>query len=326
MRQSILQKLKQSRAFFYAIIAVAIVWIVSAMAEVKHFRESYPVAFDNIDTVQYAIMHYDSIITIDISSNGFRAFGRGRDNKRAIHFDLKKNIQKHNLDSIFSLSLQTEEYLDIIKIQLDMRGVTDVKLVTELINTEISIRKHKAFVPDISKVTFSFNKLAGLDGKPRIIPDSIYLYGSPQSLSKIDIISAKEQEINNIDKSGEYKIALDDSWKKYEDLRISNEEIRIFIPVEKYLEKSVDLPITLTDKSDNTQWNLYPSKVTVQLLVPESKAESIDLTKCVVTANAKECGGGSTKSTLTPQLTKFPSCVRLKSISPDKIQYIIIEK
>lgn len=328
MSRSIRQQLKQSRAFLFALVAVAIVWIVSAMAEEKRFRESYPIAYVNIDTAKYAMMHCDSVITIDISSNGFRAFSRGIAQKetngkqKAIHIDLAKLIENHKRDSSFSLTLRTEEYLDIIKSQIDMRGVSDVSLINEQLSLQLALRERKAFVPDISHVSFNFDKMDGISGEPIIKPDSIYLYGSHKSLSKIEVISAKEQSINNIKKSNEYKIALEDDWKKYPDLRISSEIVTLYIPVEKYIEKSITLPIELTDKSDNAQWNLYPANVTVKLLVPESKVESIDLSKCVVTASTKECNNNQ----LTPQLTKFPSCVRLKSITPEQVQYIIIEQ
>lgn len=323
MRQSIRQKLKQSRAFFFAIVAVAIVWVVTAMAEVKRFRESYIVEYDNVDTAKYAILHIDSVLTIDISSNGFSTFSRQKKgHDKTIHLDLANLIEQHKDDSLFSITLRTEEYLDIIKSQLDMRGVSEVSLVSEQLKVSYALRERKAFLPDISNVTFNFDKMVGLNGEPRLTPDSVYLYGSRESLSKVEAIAAKEQTINDIKESREYQIVLDDSWQKYSDLRISTNEVTLFIPVEKFVEKSMTLPITLTDKDDNTQWNLYPAEVTVNLLVPESKIESLDLSKCVVTASTKEC----TDNHLTPQLTKFPSCVRLKSITPEKIQYIIISE
>lgn len=326
MANSILQQIRQSRAFFFALVAVAVVWIVTAMAEEKRFRETYPIVYDNIDTAKYAIIHSDSVITIDISSNGFRAFSRAKSNsessRRALHFDLSAFIAQHKNDSSFSITLRTEEYLDIIKSQLDMRGVSDVTLVNEQIGIRATIREHKAFVPDISRVSFSFGMMAGLNGEPVVKPDSIFLYGSHESLAKVETISAKEQTISDINTSREYHIALDDDWKRYSDLRISNEDVVVYLPVERFIEKSVTLPIEVTDKNANAQWNLYPASVIVKVLVPETKAETLDLSKCIVTASAKECKDNQ----LIPKVTQFPSCVRIKSITPEQVQYIIIEQ
>ena len=324
MRSSIRQQLKQSRAFFFALVAVAIVWIVTAMSEQKQFRESYPIAYDYLDTSLYAIQHKDSILTIDISSNGFNTFRRSKEkrNGKAIHFDMAKLVSQHANDSAFSLVINTDEYLDLIKKQLNMHGVSEVSPVNEKLTLQIALRESKAFVPEIGNVTFNFDKMVGLSGEPVIIPDSVYLYGSHESLSKVETIEAKPCIINNIGKSGRYKIPLSKSWEKYPDLRISTNEIEIYLPVEKFIEQNVTLPIVLTDKNDNEQWNLYPPSVTVQLLVPESKIGSIDLSKCVVSASTKEC----IDNHIVPQLTKFPSSVRLKSIIPEKVQYIIIEE
>ena len=322
MKRSILHQLKQSRAFFFAIIAVAIVWVVSSMAEQKRFRETYNIVFDNIDLAKYAIIQKDSILTIDISSNGFNAFRRGTKDNNDIHIDLATIISQHADDSSITIQFRTEEYLDLIKSQLDMNGVAEVNPVTELINIHLMLRQRKAFVPDISKVTFNFDNMAGLCGEPRIIPDSVYLYGSSKSLSKIKVIAASEQTISNLKHSGNYTITLDPVWKQYPDLHISSEQIELFIPVEQFIEKSITLPIVLTDISDKTECNLYPAEVTVQLLIPESELDSFNPSSFTVAASIKD----NRDNHLTPQLVKFPSRVRVKSITPDRVQYVIIEK
>lgn len=321
MKRSIRHQLRQSRAFFFALIAVAIVWIVSSMTEQKCFRETYNIVFDNIDTAKYAIMQEDSALTIDISSNGFNAFRRGVRDNNDIHIDLSSFIRQHVDDSAFSVKLRTEEYLDLIKSQLDMSGVSEVNPVTEHIDISLMLRRRKAFVPDISNVSFNFNKMAGLSGEPVIIPDSIYLYGSSTSLSKVEMISAKEQSINNINKSGNYRIELEPIWEKYPDLHISNEQVELYIPVEQFVEKTISLPVVVTDISEKSQCNLYPALVSVQLLIPESQLDTFDPSDYLVTASIRE----TRDNHLTPQLVKFPSTVRIKSITPSRVQYVIFE-
>lgn len=321
MRQSTGQKLRKSRAFFFALVAVFVIWVVSAMSEEKRFREPYKLVFDNIDTANYALTHSDTLITLDITSNGFSAFNRSRGNK-TLHLDIGTIMKQHKDDTLFSVTLRTDNYLDIFKRQFDMHGVSEVTPVNESFSLRVATRRKKAFVADISNVTFNFDKTAGLCGEPRITPDTIYLYGSSESLAKINRIAAVPQTIDGIKQSGKYKVALNPVWKRYSDLRISHSSVDVFIPVEQFVETSIKVPVTLTDKKDDSQWNLYPYEVTVSLLVPKGELPKVDASQYAVTASVNDISD----NTLSPQLTTFPSNVRLKSIVPERIQFTIIEK
>lgn len=313
-------RLKQSRAFFFSLIAISAVWLVSSMSEPKVFREHYRLCFDGIDTARYAVTAIDSSLTLDIRSNGFQAFRRGLNRNKAIHIDVARKIDEKKADDI-QLSLLTDEYTDIIRKQLDMRGVSDVKPVANMLHVKLAQRQSKAFVPEIDNVGFQFDAMVGLCGKPQVRPDTVYLYGSQASLDKIDAVRAEPQTIKNIRISGKYRVQLAKEWQKFPDVHPSTQTVDIYIPVETFTEKSVSVPVNYSTDKNYKRVQIYPASVTVKCLVPQNKYAAINSDNFSVTARLVS----DSSNYLTPVVTSFPSDVRIKSISPQQLQFIIIK-
>ncbi|MBO7490547.1 MAG: hypothetical protein J6T88_09745 [Bacteroidales bacterium] len=314
------QRVRHSRAFVFALIAIAIVWLVSAMSERKIFREHYQLFLDGIDTAQYAVTNVDSTITLDITSNGFYAFRRGMKKPHSVHLNISKKIRKSDND-IVQLSLEVNDYWDIIRNQIDMRGVSEINAVNNKLHLSYARREKKAFLPKIDAVEFQFEGMVGLCDEPKIIPDSVYLYGSAASLAKIDAISAEPQTLQHIRMSGKYRVKLQPDWEKLPDLRISTKYIDIFVPVETFTEKAITVPVEFTTEGNIKRIQLFPSNVTVNCLVPRKDYASVQEKDFQVVASIND----DSSNYIKPVITHFPANVRIKSITPSQIQYIIIK-
>lgn len=319
------KRFRQSRAFIFALVAVTVVWFVASMSETNKYREQYAIAFDGLDTARYAITAVDSVITVDITSNGFHALNRSISKPRTIHFDILQHISRLSQDDEVNKSntvtVSIKDSLDIIARQIDMRGIDELQTVTEKATISYAPREWKVYHPDIESVEFEFDGMAGLCGEPRIVPDSVIVYGSRQSLDKLDKLKASHQVIKHIRKSGNYSITLEPSWKKFPDLRLSTEKVKIFIPVETFIEKKIMVPVEYKSNDNVKRVELYPSTVTVNCLLPRSNYSDIKDKDLVVSA----IHDGDSGSTLRPVVTQFPSNIRIKSVEPQEIQYIVIK-
>lgn len=321
----LLHRIRQSRGFLFALIAVVVVWMLSSMSENRRFRESYRVVYDGLDTARYAVLAKDSTVTLDLTSNGFHTFNRAVGNRRTIHLNIGKIVAKHKstqADSRFVISLGVDENIDLIRSQIDMRGVKELKPVGDKLTITLAPRHSKAFVPDISAVDFQFEGMMGLSGKPVIKPDSIVLYGSRESLDKVTTVSAARQTLKHIRVSGRYSLRIDSSWAEYPDLRISASSIEVWLPVELFIEKKLTIPVQLTDEHLNGggRVRLYPSEVEVTCLVPRNEYSRVKASDFTVAASLPE-----NDKYITPHVTRFPVAVRVKSVSPSQLQYLIIK-
>ncbi len=311
--------LKQWRGFFYTLIAVFIIWLVSDMSEEKAYIETYNIDFVGLDTTKYAITDRDSTITLELKSNGFRTLRRSLEKQRTLHI-YNVNLNE-NEEQIGFWNINVEEILSIITPQLDMRGVSTVRGISKQLSLKVTRRESKAFVPDISQVNFVFEGMCGLSGKPEVRPDTVWLYGSRKSLEQIDKISASPQNIRHIFRSGTYRVKLDPRWKEMSDLYPSVTEVEIYLPVESFIEKTVKVPIKAILGDGIKRVHLYPDEVTVHFMIPHKAYDEVGSEDFEVTATMQE-----DSSTLHPIATKFPSNVKITEIEPAEVQYIVISE
>lgn len=309
---------KRWRAFCFAVVAAAVVWLVSAMAEPKVFHESYALHFDGIDTVRYAVTAADTTVSLALTSNGFYALRRSISPARTLHVrvavpDVDEPVQQ--------FSLTSASLADLFRSQVDMRGVSQLQPLTERVNLSLAERECRAFAPNIAAVRFEFDGMTGLCGSPRVEPDSVLLYGSRASLDRITSIDAASQTIHHIKRSGEYRVELEPVWEQYPDLRCSHRSVSVYIPTATYIEKQLTLPVKIQGVSASTQIKLYPAEVSLTCLVPEEDYTRLTDSDFSVTATLLS----DTDAYLEPRLATFPSQVRVRSIHPKQIQYIIIK-
>ena len=322
-RNSILQWIKQSRAFIYSLLAVTIVWIASSMSESKSYRETYPVVYDGFDMARYAVIHMDSTLTLSVGSNGFRAFQRGR-NQKPLLIDISPMLRQRqaSLDTGTTLFVvSTEEYIDSIRQQIDMRGVAELRPIGDQLTIQLAPRHFKKVPVNIDDVHFTFDGMSGICGSPSVKSDSITVYGSKASIDKIDQIRAKSVTLNNIRVSGNYQLSLDGQWRNYPDVRLSDTTVLVYLPVEEFIEK--EYPVTVSANAiGGDKVRLYPSTVTLKVLVPRGKYDRLTPDDFTVTTSPTS----DSSSFLYPVVRQFPTGTRIKSISPNKIQYVIIQK
>lgn len=318
MPLNIRQRLKQSRAFLFALLAVIMVWFFASMSDEKDFREQYVVQYDGLDTAKFAVTKLDSTVQLDIKSNGFHALQRGL-HKHALHISVGNMVTSDN-NEVIALNFNTTELLDSLRTQIDMRGVKQVAAVTPLLNLQVARRHSKTFTPNIDDVQFLFDGNSGLYGEPVVNPSMVTLYGSEASLAKIDQIKAEPQTIKHIRTSGQHTIKLDKSWQKYPDLRISSPSVDIYLPVESFIERQYVVPITLPD-GNSQQYRLYPENVTLSVLVPLREYSKVKPSDYTVMASTDSDSTG----TLGLSVIQFPVHCRIKKISPKEVQFIIIE-
>ncbi len=314
------QRLKQSRTFLYALLIVFAVWVASNMSERRNYREEYRIVYSGMDTTQYAVLQCDSIVTMEINCNGFYALRRSIHKASPIQINVGKKLARIDGDEK-SLTLDIAELSEVIKKQIDLRGVRDIKPIGSKLHIRLVRRESKAFVPDIKNVEFQFEGMKGLCGEPVVTPDTIWLYGSRKSLDKIKSVNAIPQTIKGINGSGEFKVKLDSEWEKYPDLRISSRTVTVYLPVESFVEKKITRPVTFSSEQDVQKVRLYPSEVTVSFLVPKKDYASTDENAFEVTVKNDD----NSSSFLYPVVSRFPSNVRVTSVEPSQVQYVVIK-
>ncbi|MCQ2274268.1 MAG: hypothetical protein MJZ86_05685 [Bacteroidales bacterium] len=299
------------RPFWIILFATIIAWLGYTMSEQDDYPLQLRVEWQGIDTARYVVTHSDTLLPVTVKSNCFQAIKHQRLAKQ----------RPFVISAAGDTSIAVGQSLfDNICTQLNFDGTFAMYSSAQTLRLSVSKRQGRAFVPQLRNITLNFDDHAGLAGQPRIEPDTIWLYGSPASLAKINEIVTSPTTIDHIADSGYYVVNLDPIWKEYRDLRSSHDFIRVYLPVQRFAEVKLKVPVTFRSNSAQ-RVQLYPSHVEVTLWAPidSYKQISSDYVTAVVDYQP------SAEGRLPVLISQFPAQTRIKQVQPASVEYVIIK-
>lgn len=298
------------RSFWVILVATAIAWLVFTMSESNEYHMQLRVEWTGYDTSRYVVVSSDTVLPITVTSNCFEAI--------SCYLIFEEQAYRVNTLSDTTLKIGSA-FFDAVAQQLGTIDAKSLSSTLETIHFKIVERKGRPYVPQLRDVEFLFADQRGLSGNPHITPDTVWLYGDPVSLSKIPELTTAPATVRNISDSGYVTLALAPVWRKYSDLRASADSVRIFIPVGKYVETTISVPVTFSADAEY-QVQLYPAAVKVTLWVLASEIDNVGASQLqavvVYDPSVQE---------LPVRITRFPANTRIKQVTPSSLQYVIIK-
>ena len=303
----------RNRSFWIILLITALVGLGTILSEHDDYPMSLHVEWMGFDTSRYAVSYADTLLPITVNTNGFNAIGsyfKSKSRKYVIYADG---------DTVVKVG---KPLFDDIVDQMEYIGVHEVSSIAEQVRLKLSERQAKAFRPELRGVNFSFNGQYGLAGDPGITPDTVWLYGSPESLARIDRLYTLPAHIRGLADTTRCQLALDPVWKRYPDLRASTDSVSLFIPVERFTEKTVSVPVAFVADNNEIRARLYPERVDVTFWVSSKDYDRFldDMVQAVVEYDPD---GG--QEALPVLVKRFPATARIKTVSPSTIKYVIIK-
>lgn len=314
------EKLKQYRTFLVLLVVIAVVWFFSKMSSTSVHIESIPVKYEGVDTARFVVTDADSAVRISVEGDGFSTlFHYFRWKGRYLTVS-PKQLKKRG--AVYSYVVDVNDYKDAISSQYAPFGRYEIVEYKESLTVNMRERHKKGFVPKLEGVEISFADQYGLGGVPRLEPDSIFLYGSEESLAKITSLHTCATKLDIGRESDKYELELDPVWQQYPDLRVSQSKVLLSVPVEAYTEKEFEVKVNFESPDTTMKVKLYPERVTVRVWVPQHDylTEEAEGMTAVVRYN-----GDPNLNELPVAISRFPSNVRIKKIEPEKVQYVIIK-
>ena len=283
------------------------------MTEENSYDAVVRIEWTGFDTARYAIVEADTVLRVSIISSGFNAIDRDNHLKRVRY-------------KIYATSDTTVFFSDCVKdmpVQLGLTGVREISSRQETVTLRLAPRTSRAFKPRLNGLQLSFAEPYGLAGEPQIEPDTVWLYGSEQSLEQVSCVETQPTQLMEIKGTNTYKLPLVPVWSQYTDLHPSTSYISVTIPTAVYSEKVFTLPINI-EGSDEDHIKIYPEQATVTLWVADQLNNHIASDMISLAVEYDSTSRMSDK--LTIRAVSFPSYVRIKRIEPVDVSYIVIKK
>lgn len=300
-----------------------------AMTETREYSLPVNIRFSGFDAKRYAVVSADTAVTLQVESSGFNMFLLSiRKESPTFDFDVRnefvrRHLQKRGIADDLCLSVALSDLIAMLSDRFSSFDVKAVGAARDSLQLVLNERAHKVFHPDLNQLRIVFSDGYGLYGEPMVSPMEVTLFGPPEVLAAIDRVGVKPTQLDNVCETGSFRVPLDDSWKKKGDVYASTEMLTINIPVKRYVERDVVVPITIDASGTGEHLRLYPDRVVLRVWVAQDEVAAISPDRFLVCANSDDIISGAQKLKLT--LSRFPRNVRIRSMEPEEIEYIIIK-
>ena len=324
MIKKIHQKIKQKEKVVTFLICVActiVLWFVQTMSDTYVYEKTYPVRYSGYNKNMYTYIKSDSVLSVSMRSTGFQyLYSVWIRSNKTIDIDVNNCASYSNEENlVYSFSLRDNKD---IKNQITSSRKIETNFMIDSISLVLSPLAHKKVKIQLVDVDFLFDTQYELYGTPSLHPDSVEVYGSESDLKNITHVNTKGRKIKNINKTDYYNLDLCSPTNYGGDIRLSTDKVKIYLPVEKHTEKRLVLPVNIPKMDSTTQVRLYPETVELLLDVAVKDYKKITAEQFDITVKYNK---NSPHSLLDVVLAEYPSNVKIKKITPEQIQYVIIK-
>jgi len=283
-----------------------------------NFKIELHIDYINIPNDKY-ISRADSIINIACKATGFYLFTKKIHTTDIISVDLKNiHFSKNNRNKYYSkinLFNIAEHYIDT---HYPFAEQTDINNKDYLyIELDYAFSKK---IPIKARYSFTLEKQFYLYDSVRIIPDSITVYGSKAKINKLESIETDSMSFTNLKESVEDFLKIKDE-RSYS-CRFSHNNVKIIIPIEKFTETELTIPIRITDNNLKHKIKIFPETVKVFAMVATKDYNNITPEMFRVTIDTTDM---NKKNSLAVVLQSAPSYVKVNRITPETVEFIFIK-
>ncbi len=305
--------------FLFFLIISTIFWFLNALSKNYTTSISYPLRYKHFPNDKMLIGKLPSHISLHVNAYGFSL----------LRFNLSKSLLPINFD----LKKLPKKYINKDSSKFYIRTDFAGQLLSEQFKTDISIRSvspdsilfhfakisHKTVVV-VPNIDLDFQKQYILKSKIELTPDSIGIKGPTNLLEKIDTIQTSYYKFSKVNNNIETKLQLD----SISGIQFQLNEVNVKIPVEKYTEAQVRIPIEVINAPQNIEIKMFPNFVTIKYFVGLSKYELISSRDFRAIVDFKEVEQNETDKATVEIVNKSKLIVpQSMKYHPKKTEYII---
>ncbi len=303
--------------FFFFLLLSVLFWFITALNKEYETSISYPVRYIHFPEDKVLVNDVPDRLELTVKANGFVLLGyQLRSRLTPIIFDVNSfspNIFRNDPSSVFIL---TSYAMDGISEQLS-NEIEILDINPDSLIFRFAGRTQK-LVPVVARLDLGFEKQYMQIGPNTLEPDSVMISG-PQLI--VDTIREVETEIFT-------RTAITESFNEELKLRPISKidfnpvEVWLTVPVEKFTEVSLTLPIEVINLPDTLVMRMFPLKVNVTCQVGLSAYESLNEHQFRAVVDYAEAGT-MLGNKLQVNLVKVPEYIQALNYTPKSVEYIL---
>lgn len=300
------------------------------MSESQEYGLHVQVKLTGYDAARYAVVEMDSVVQLQVRSTGLAALLLSQKNSPvAVSVDMRgesvrcyeRRVGEGKVQQCRSVAVS--DIGEMLRGQLHRYGVSSLSSARDSLRLVLAARASKVFLPSLADVDISFADGYGLYGEPKVSPEEVTLYGPEEALERITELRVSPTTIANLSTTASLSLPLDPVWERMGDVTVSTTSVAVRIPVQSFVERTYTLPLTVRQADTAVRLHLYPEQASVRVWVAQRDLQSVSADRFEVSVDYSDILAG--KPHLKPRLTRFPECVRVRTLSPAEVQYVVIQ-
>jgi hypothetical protein len=263
----------------------------------------------------------DSVLSVGVNAKGFELISaRYLHGSRHLLVDIK-DIRIHHNQGGYYAHLATSLLIQQISLQLPAsKTIAFISPDTLTLRFTDAARKKVAIKLNLKA---SFHKQYQLYDRVQIQPDSVYVTASRAVLDTLRYIETVLITKSNLDENQRFTSSLVLPLKSGQ-MRLSKDSAEIFIPVEKYTEATLSVPIITQQATSKLIVKTFPDKCSVTCMVPLRDFRNVDADLFSVIASVDPFAIPNSNK-LKLKLVKSPPRVKVLKVEPEEVEFIILK-
>lgn len=316
--KEIINKVPQERrrhllTFIVFLLISTLLWILVKLSKDYSTHSTFVINYTDVP-VDKCITSDTTRVNFSFVADGFITLGHNLipENKRVIDISLAEVPCHKESSKTYSFSSQyvAEKLARLLSINTSSISMNEAKILFDM----EPLKAKKVAVSLLSDI--ETQRQYGIYGTPTITPKTVTVYGPPQIIDTISTIYTQKIKKSSVSENINETIALDCLGGL---IKTDSTNVNVQVNIEKFTESSIEVPVSLSQKAGI---RVLPETVKVKCMVPLCDFNNLKPNMIEIGVDESQIGKDNI---LDLTVKKAPENVKIKSIKPEQVEYLIVK-
>lgn len=299
--------------YLFFVVVAALMWFMLAYSQSVTYRVAVPVDY-SVPQGVHLMSRVSDTISVDVR-------GPGHSFVRYLFMDaphLKITLDSYRDENTDYFIINEANLKRMLTSLFDNSSINIEHIAPEKIHipyTEVPGKK----VPVVLDANISPNPLYTQSGEILITPDSVLIFGTQERLDQITEVYTNHINATSLTETLHQNITL----QRVRNAMIEPRSVDVFVPIEKLVTKTLELPVSVANAPSDTTVVLLPVKVKMIFRVPFSKYHDNAAVSPTAVVNYNDINLLSGSNKIPVKSGVVPGYVQDVRFQPDSVEYII---
>lgn len=305
--------------FAYCVVVSFVFWLLIVFSNEYRSAVSFNIRYSHLPHDKMLANKLPAKVDMEVSASGFTFLGS--------YFNQLSDTLLLDVSKIYNSGKSKEYYMPLGSqtLQFEKQLGSQIKIQKIYLDTLHFYFDKKSFrvVPVKLNLTYACEKQFQLNGKVTMKPSQIVVQGPASVVDKIHVLNTETINLSHLKQTTLRAVKIV-TTEEMNNLEFSTLKVFIKIPVEKFTEASIELPVDVVNLPEFYSIKTFPDKVKITYLVGLSNYEKVNAELFALTAAYDKKEEGATSLKLN--LSKAPDFIRNPRMETDKVEFILRKK